>query len=123
MLGTVRAGHAARGPDANRSSAIEDSDWIEDRRQRLLFRIAREFERLGAADTALSLYLNCRHRGARTRAIRLKARAHDWKATRALCLRAQELPESEAELQYLRRALPWRTASWAFPMRAATRLP
>ena len=86
--------------------AIEDSDWIEDRRQRLLFRIAREFERLGAADTALSLYLNCRHRGARTRAIRLKARAHDWKATRALCLRAQELPESEAELQYLRRALP-----------------
>jgi hypothetical protein len=86
--------------------AIEDSDWIDDRRQRLLFRIAREFERGGAVDTALSLYLNCRHRGARTRAIRLKARAHEWEATRALCLRAQELPESEAELQYLRRALP-----------------
>jgi hypothetical protein len=86
--------------------AIEDSDWIEDGRQRLLFSIAREFERGGALDAALSLYLDCRHRGARTRAIRLNARAHDWQATRALCLRAQQLPESEAELQYLRRILP-----------------
>jgi len=85
---------------------IEGGCWIEDRRQKLLFSIAREFERAGEVDTALSLYLHCSHRGARTRAIRLKARARDWEATRALCLDAQKLPESEAELQYLRRVLP-----------------
>jgi hypothetical protein len=86
--------------------AIDDSDWIEDRRQSLLFSIAREFERTGDADAALTLYSNCGHRGSRTRAIRLKARARDWEATRALCLQAQLKPESEAELQYLRRVLP-----------------
>jgi hypothetical protein len=85
---------------------IDDSDWIEDGRQRLLFGIAREFERAGELDPALALYLRCTHRGARIRAIRLKARAHDWEAARALCLRAQAQPQSEAELQYLRRILP-----------------
>ncbi len=86
--------------------AIEDSDWIEDRRQRLLFGIAREFERAGECDNALALYLDCRHRGARTRAIRLQARARDWDAARALCREAQAHPEGEAELHYLRRVLP-----------------
>ena len=85
---------------------IEDCDWIEDRRQSLLFSIAREFERTGGIDAALSLYSNCNHRGARTRAILLKARARDWETTRALCLEAYERPESEAERQYLRRILP-----------------
>jgi hypothetical protein len=85
---------------------IQDSEWIEDIRQRLLFRIAREFERAGEIRTALSMYSGCSHRGARTRAIRLKARARDWEATRALCLQAKERPESEAELQYLGRVLP-----------------
>jgi hypothetical protein len=85
---------------------IEDSGWLEDRRQRLLFHIAREYERAGDSATALRMYLNCTHRGARTRAIRLKSRARDWEAARALCLAAQKSPESEAELQYIRRILP-----------------
>jgi hypothetical protein len=86
--------------------AIEDGDWLEDRRQRLLFLIARELERTGEASMALSIYLRCRHRGARTRAIRLTSRAHQWEETRSLCLTARANPESEAELQYVRRVLP-----------------
>lgn len=87
-------------------AAIEDSDWLEDRRQRLLFGIAREYERAGETGTALAIYLSCTHRGARTRAIGLKSRAHDWEGTRALCLRASANPESEAERQHVRRDLP-----------------
>jgi hypothetical protein len=85
---------------------IVDSEWLEDRRQGLLFVVAREYERVGELDRALAMYLDCAHRGARTRAIRLKSRAHDWEATRALCLLATAQPESEAELQYVRRVLP-----------------
>jgi hypothetical protein len=85
---------------------IADSEWLEDRRQGLLFLVAREFERAGEFDAALAMYLECKYRGARTRAIRLKSRAHDWEATRALCLLAKAKPESEAELQYVRRVLP-----------------
>jgi hypothetical protein len=85
---------------------IEDSDWLEERRQELLYLIAREFERSGNSDRALSIHANCRHRGARTRAIRLKLRARDWLGAHELCVRAQACPESEAELQYVRRVLP-----------------
>lgn len=87
-------------------AAIKDSDWLEDRRQRLLFGIAREYERAGETGAALAIYLSCTHRGARTHAIRLKSRAHDWEGTRALCLRAYANPESEAERQLVRRVLP-----------------
>jgi VRR-NUC domain/Fanconi anemia-associated nuclease SAP domain len=86
--------------------AIEDSEWLEERRQKLLFLIAREYERAGENETALERYLGCGYRGARSRAIRLKAKARDWEGARALCLLARENAESEAELQHVRRVLP-----------------
>jgi hypothetical protein len=79
---------------------------LEERRQTLLFLVAREFERNGKRDAALSIYANCEHRGARTRAIRLKLRARDWQGAHELSALAHEQPESEAELQYVRRVLP-----------------
>jgi hypothetical protein len=85
---------------------IEDSEWLEERRQKLLFRIAREYERGGELSKALPKYLQCTYRGARTRAIRLKCKAHDWEGTRALCVIAKKNPESAAELQCVRRVLP-----------------
>jgi hypothetical protein len=85
---------------------IEDSEWLEDRRQKLLFSVAREYERNGEKLAAQTMYLDCTHRGARARAMRLKARASDWEGTRALCLDAIANPESEAELQQVRRVLP-----------------
>jgi hypothetical protein len=86
--------------------AIGDSEWLEERRQKLLFSLAREYERAGELAKALELYLRFSYRGARTRATRLKCQAKDWEGARALCLLARAHPEGEAELHYVRRALP-----------------
>ncbi len=85
---------------------IEDSGWLEEKRQQLLFCIAREYERAGDLGAALSLYRGCMHRGARTRAIVLLSRIRDWEGSRALCAEAMENPESEAELQRVQRVMP-----------------
>jgi len=85
---------------------IPDCDWLEDIRQTLLFGIARECERSGNMQQAISMYSDCTHRGARSRLIRLLSRTRQWEASRALCLRAQENPESEAEFQHVLRVLP-----------------
>jgi hypothetical protein len=86
--------------------AVHDCEWLEERRQKLLFRIAREYERAREDAKALSMYLECSYRGARSRAIRLKCKAHDWEGARFLSARANENPESAAELQQVRRLLP-----------------
>jgi len=85
---------------------VADCDWLEDIRQELLFGIARECERRGDIPLAISMYSDCTHRGARSRLIGLMSRTRQWEASRALCLRAQETPESDAELQYVQRMLP-----------------
>jgi hypothetical protein len=85
---------------------VENSEWLEERRQKLSFLIAREYERAGEGAKALAMYVDCGYRGARSRTIRLKAKAQDWEGARALCLLAKENPESEAELQHVRRVLP-----------------
>jgi VRR-NUC domain len=85
---------------------VADSDWLEERRQKLLFGIARQYERAGDNEKAFSLYAQCTYRGARTRLIRLNSRLKNWSATLELCLKANGEPESEAERQYVRRVLP-----------------
>jgi hypothetical protein len=90
----------------NAPEQIADSEWLEERRQKLLFLIAREYERAGEGAKALAMFLECNHRGARSRAIRLKAKTQDWEGARALCVLARESPESAAELQQVRRVMP-----------------
>jgi hypothetical protein len=85
---------------------IEDGEWLEERRQKLKFSIAREYERAGEGAKALQMYLECSYRGARSRAIRLKAKAQDWEGARVLCNLAKENPQSAAELQHLRWVVP-----------------
>jgi hypothetical protein len=85
---------------------IENCDWLEDRRQKLLFQIARGHERLGDPGTALAVFAVCSHRGARMRRIRLHERALAWATARDLCLVALQKPENEAERQQLQRVLP-----------------
>jgi hypothetical protein len=85
---------------------IADCDWLEDRRQKLLFYIARAYEQRGESTLALKTYSACAHRGARMRAIRIRERAHEWEIARNLCLLALKNPETEAERQLLRRLLP-----------------
>jgi hypothetical protein len=85
---------------------ITDSEWLEDHRQKLLFQIARAYERQGNRPAARAIYMTCTHRGARLRRIRLHERACEWKAAHDLCLTAQQNPENEAERQQLRRLSP-----------------
>jgi hypothetical protein len=85
---------------------IDDCDWLEDRRQKLLYQIARGHEKSGDPSSAQSVFAECSHRGARMRRIRLHERAHAWTMARDLCLEALQKPENEAECQQLRRVLP-----------------
>lgn len=86
-------------------AAVAGSAWLEERRQALLFLRARACERDGQLSTALDQYLQCNHREARSRAIRLKVKLGDWEGARVLCAAGQQYPESEAEAQQLRRAM------------------
>jgi hypothetical protein len=85
---------------------ITDSGWLEDRRQKLLFEIARAYERQGLGCSALDLYSICTHRGARVRIIRLRERAHDWQEARRVCLSVQQNPATEMERRQAARMLP-----------------
>lgn len=85
---------------------IEDCDWLEDRRQKLLFQIAAAHEKSGDSDSALAVLTGCSHRGARMRRIRLHERARAWTIARDLCLEALQKPENAAERQQLHRVLP-----------------
>jgi hypothetical protein len=85
--------------------AITGCEWLEDRRQKLAFRVAQACERAQAWDLALSIYSDCTHPGARMRVIRLHERARRWEEVRALGVMAESNPEDEAELQQVRRLL------------------
>jgi hypothetical protein len=54
---------------------IVDCDWLEERRQKLRFQIAREYERAGNAARALELYSTCTYREAPRRLERLRKAA------------------------------------------------
>jgi hypothetical protein len=78
-------------------------EWLQARRAKLLFQIARQHERSGDRDQAFALYIACRYPGARLRAIRsleLAGRAQD---AFDLVTIAQARPESGAEAQKLER--------------------
>ncbi|MDB6084208.1 MAG: hypothetical protein JWN43_2089 [Gammaproteobacteria bacterium] len=99
--------------------AMDDCDWLEDRRQKLLFQIAGAYERRGEATAALAGYSTCTYRGARMRTIRLRARAHEWEMARELSVIAQQNPENEAERHQLRRLLPRLNKRLGLPHREA----
>ncbi|MGA2778864.1 MAG: VRR-NUC domain-containing protein [Steroidobacteraceae bacterium] len=85
--------------------AVEDSDWLEELRQKRLFQIAGAYERRGDCAAAVRIYSGCRHRGARLRAVRLRERTGDWTEARKLCLAAQGDPAGVAELEGSQRVL------------------
>jgi hypothetical protein len=85
---------------------VHDCDWLEDRRQKLLYQIARGHEKSGDPSSALAVLAGCSHHGARMRRIRLHERDHAWTMARDLCLEALQKPENAAERQQLNRVLP-----------------
>jgi hypothetical protein len=85
---------------------ITDSDWLEQRRQKLLFQVGQAAERAGDLNSALAVYSICTHRGALVRTIRLLERAQEWEIARDLCLAGIGRLENEAEHEQLGRLLP-----------------
>jgi hypothetical protein len=51
--------------------AVDDCEWLRERREKLRFQIARAHERAGALDRALAIYKTCAYREAAPRAARL----------------------------------------------------
>jgi tetratricopeptide (TPR) repeat protein len=90
-------------PSAARASI--GPDWLEARRAELIFSIAREFERSGKRESALDLYLDCRHPGARLRAIRTLEKLDRYEEAQALLETALSSPESDEESQRLPRVM------------------
>jgi hypothetical protein len=88
------------------AAPIADSDWLERRRQKLLFQVGQAAERAGDPKSALAVYSTCTHRGAVVRTIRLLERAQEREIARDLCLAALGTLENESELEQLGRLLP-----------------
>lgn len=87
-------------------SAPLENAWLEGRRNKLLFRIAQQYERCAEPDNALAVYRSCGYPGARLRTIRVLERCGDIGDALALADAAAAAPESETETQALQRILP-----------------
>ena len=96
-------------------------EWLESRRAKLIFTIARQYERSGERDTALSLYSKCNFPGARLRAIRTLETAGRHNEARELALAASASPESAAEAQRLGRIILRLERHLNFPRRDVRR--
>ena len=79
--------------------------WLEGRRNKLLYRIAQQYERCGDLQNAFDLYRKCSYHGARLRAIRVLEKKEEVSAAFALSEVALNAPESESEHQALLRNL------------------
>ena len=83
-----------------------DNDWLDARRERLLYQIGQHYEQQRDWPNAHRLYAGCRFPGARARAVRVLEKSHQYGAAYALLKVAQAAPESEAERQQLLRIAP-----------------
>ncbi|MBN7799071.1 VRR-NUC domain-containing protein [Parahaliea mediterranea] len=73
---------------------------------RLFNRVARQLERCGELDTALSLYRRSALHPARERAARVLEAQQDWRGAIALCREILDTPWGEEEREAARRILP-----------------
>jgi hypothetical protein len=82
------------------------SDWLRRRRQKFLFQIGQQLEKVKDWGTAYSVYSSCSYPGARLRTIRVLEKSGCSDTAFALVSAAQQAPESEAERQQLLRIAP-----------------
>lgn len=83
-----------------------DRGWLDQRRQKLLYRVGQYCERLRHWDTALAAYRSCVYPGARHRRMRSLEQAGLYSDAYTLALLACGDPESEEETQRVGRLLP-----------------
>ncbi|TFW33383.1 VRR-NUC domain-containing protein [Massilia horti] len=83
-----------------------ENEWLDSRRERLLFQIGQHYEKRRDWPNAHSVYTRCRYPGARARAIRVLEKNEQYAAAYELLELAQRAPESDAERQHLLRIGP-----------------
>ena len=83
-----------------------DNDWLNSRRERLVYQIAQHVEKQKDWAGAFALYGGCRFPGARARAIRVLEKDGQYGRAFALLNQASESFESDAERQQLSRIGP-----------------
>jgi hypothetical protein len=82
------------------------NDWLDSRREKLLFRIGQQLEKDKDWEAAHAVYAECRFPGARSRAMRVLEKDEKFDQAYALFCEASAAPESEAERQHLLRIGP-----------------
>jgi hypothetical protein len=85
---------------------VSDNEWLEARRQRLLFQIAQCCERRKELELALRIYSECRHPGSSLRRVRMMERLGHCEEALQLAGRIREQPADEAEAQQVARMWP-----------------
>lgn len=80
--------------------------WLKNRREKLLFQIGQQYERLGDNTSALRVYTQCHYAGARLRHIRVLEKLGNVDSANALASIAMANPESAEETQHLARTMP-----------------
>ena len=83
-----------------------DNDWISRRRDRLLFQLGQQAEKLKDWDQALAIYAMSHYPGTRLRTVRVLEKSGQSGAALQLLNAALAAPESEAEVQQLLRSAP-----------------
>lgn len=84
----------------------EGQPWLARHYHRLLFKLARHWERTGELERARDSYQRSSYPGARGRRLRVLERLGHHETAFELAQAAQQAPESEAERQQLERLLP-----------------
>lgn len=109
--------HACRARFAEGLEPLEDivrdvpqhafqNDWLESRREKLLFQMGQHYEKGKDWPNAHAVYTRCRFPGARGRAIRVLEKAERYDEAWELLLAARDAPENDAERQHLLRIGP-----------------
>jgi len=80
--------------------------WLQRRRDKLLFLLGQQCERLADWPAALEIYRQCHYPGARVRLIRVLERCAEYALALELATQAELAPQSAAEQQQVLRMLP-----------------
>ncbi|TWI44832.1 VRR-NUC domain-containing protein [Pseudoduganella flava] len=99
-----------------------DNEWLKSRRDKLLFQLGQQFEKLRDWAGAHAVYRECGYPGARARAIRVLEKDERYGPAWELLQHALREPESEAERQHLLRMAPRLARHLGHPRTAAGRL-
>ncbi len=85
--------------------AVQDSDWLEQRRAKLMFRIARRCEQRQKAGVAAGIYASCAHPGSALRAALIHERAQEPAKARAACIAGLQMPREAPDRDRFERVL------------------